>query len=93
MQRHDWQSLSVAAARVDRCHGHLRRLCELGRIPASMRRRGRLANGQSGWLIRSDYQPAPNRRRLAIGAGRIIITIHSPEHVTIDVFGSGSKGR
>lgn len=95
MQPHSWQSLSVAAARVDRCHGHLRRLCELGRVPASMRRRGRLANGQTGWLIRSDFTLPNGHRRPATIAQppRIIITIPTPGHVRIDVFGSASIGR
>lgn len=52
--------------------------------------RRRLSTGQTGWVVRSDFVPQRRNRRLAIYAGgsRILIQIHTPEHITIDVFGS-----
>ncbi|MBC7784985.1 MAG: ATP-binding protein [Burkholderiales bacterium] len=92
--RHSWQSIRSAAARLGRSPGHLRRLCELSRIPAGMFRRCRLASGQTGWEIRTDFTPARHYRRVAnvSGCTQIQITAHSPWRVVIDVFRSDTKG-
>lgn len=95
MRSLEWQSVKHAAARMGINAGHLRRLCLHGRLPKGATARRRLATGRTGWFVRSDFVPQHRNRSWGIDASDacILIHIHTPEHLTIDVFGSGSKGR